>query len=189
MTTKGAGAQDAANEPTIVIYGRDDSGKAHASWFGAADAELATKAAGLMGMIALPVTTPECRALALQAARGRIHASGLAFAPFVKTVAYEALKALGGEPPQPAPKPAVAINDAAVEPVPHSSVPTTWSEISAGGLVLAPEGDGAWYLAVISEAKSEDLLILRWRDWPEESPIVRRREDLALVRIAMEEAA
>ncbi len=36
--------------PALVIFGRDESGKPHASWFNSAETELATKAAGLMKM-------------------------------------------------------------------------------------------------------------------------------------------
>ena len=53
--------------------GSDDAGKPHASKFGEADAELAIKAAGLMSMRVLPVTTDEHRAAASGAgALGRI---------------------------------------------------------------------------------------------------------------------
>ena len=114
---RAAGAQPAADAgdaaqsvaPAIVVFGLDDGGKAHASWFGEADAELAIKAAGMMRFSVLPITTDEHRAAASGLAAGRVFASGRCFAPFAKTGAYEALKAFGEayQPPvPPVPQPA-----------------------------------------------------------------------------------
>ena len=72
----------------LVVFGRDDAGKPHASLFGAADAELAIKAAGLMRFRVLPITTDEHRAVASGLAQGRIFASGRGFVPFCKEGAY-----------------------------------------------------------------------------------------------------
>jgi hypothetical protein len=41
--------------PALIVFGQDDSGKPHASWFSAVDAELAERAAGFMNMRALRV--------------------------------------------------------------------------------------------------------------------------------------
>lgn len=41
--------------PALIVLGLDDGGKAHASWFGEADVGMAEKAAGMMGMAALPL--------------------------------------------------------------------------------------------------------------------------------------
>ncbi len=191
--TKEAAAPQGAAEAKLILYGRDDAGKPHASWFAEADAELATKAAGLMTMAVLPVTSDEARALALQLPAGRIFESGKGFVPFVKKVNFEALVALGGEPPKPSakPKPAEPAGEveAEVEALTHTSVPTSWDEVAPGGLVLAPNGDEAWYSAVVTEDRGDDVFILRWRGWPDEPPFVRRREHLALVRGLIEDAS
>ncbi len=47
------------SEPSIVIFGRDEAGKPHASWFDAASAELAIKAADQMNMRVLKVEIEE----------------------------------------------------------------------------------------------------------------------------------
>ena len=39
----------------VIVFGKNESGKAHASWIVAAEAELAIKAAGLMGFQVLRV--------------------------------------------------------------------------------------------------------------------------------------
>lgn len=65
--------------PTVIVFGLDDAGKAHASWFTKPDAELAEKAAGLMGYKVLPVTSPDIAAKAQELAEGRIFSSGKGF--------------------------------------------------------------------------------------------------------------
>src|SRR5687768_14298489 len=71
-----------SSDPTLVVFGRDGSGKPRASWFDAVSAELATKAAALMKMRVLRIETEEQRTLARQVAPGRVFASGRALLPF-----------------------------------------------------------------------------------------------------------
>ena len=77
--------------PALVLFGRDQAGKPHASWFDAASIELATKAAGLMNMRAVPVETDALRELVASLPRGRLFSSGRAFTPFVKSKLYDRL--------------------------------------------------------------------------------------------------
>src|SRR4051794_39270964 len=79
----------------LIVFGRDNSGKPHASRFEASEAELAEKAAGLMGMQVLRPETGEQRALAAKLPKGRVFASGGAFVPFVKAAVYGPLAAFG----------------------------------------------------------------------------------------------
>ena len=164
-------------EPVVVVFGKDDAGKPHASRFGEADAELAIKAAGLMGLRVLPITTDEHRAAASGLAAGRIFDSGKGFVPFVKMGSYEALAAF---PEAYAPPPPV---EAVPEPLPvATTAPATWADIGVGALVLAAEDPTEpWYPSVVTEAKGEGLFVLRWRDFPDEASFVRRGEDLALL--------
>ena len=64
------------------MFGRDEAGKPHASWFDAQSADLAVKAADLMNMRVLRVETEEQKAVARQLAPGRVFATGRAFTPF-----------------------------------------------------------------------------------------------------------
>src|SRR5215204_3233683 len=84
------------SEPCLVVFGRDEAGKPHASWFDAASAELAVKAADLMNMRVLKVETEEHKALARQLAPGRVFASGRAFTPFARANLYSKLVELAG---------------------------------------------------------------------------------------------
>jgi hypothetical protein len=84
------------SEPCIVVFGCDDAGKPHASWFDAQSAELAVKAADLMNMRVLKVETEEHKALARQLARGRVFATGRTFTPFARANLYSKLVELAG---------------------------------------------------------------------------------------------
>ena len=62
-------------------------------------------------------------------------------------------------------------------------LPATWAEIDVGDLVLAEnwEPKTGWYEAVVLEQIGADELKLRFRDYPEEGTLVRRRNQLALL--------
>lgn len=180
-TTPITGANDAATaaaaEPAVVVFGRDEANKAHASWFGAADVELAIKAAGMMGMRVLPVTTDEHRAAASKLAAGRIFESGKGFVPFAKEAAYKALETFDeayapSAPPEPAPEVFVA----------PSSIAATWADLAVGAVVLASPGeDEGWWTAVIVEDRGERLFVLRWVGFDSEPTFVRRGDELGLM--------
>lgn len=188
----------AASAAALIVLGRDNTGKPHASWFDDGDASLATKAAGLMGMAAVPVTNDELRGLARQLPEGRVFASGRAFVPFVKGSLFDQLAKHAPDPlPKPinttAPetpasksddKPATAGVKGATQTatIPKPMPAQDWDQIKTGRVVLAIEGpDEGWWPAVIAEDKGDDLFMLRWRDWPDEPPILRRRHNLALM--------
>ena len=164
-------------KPAIIVFGRDDANKAHASWFLAADVELAERAAGYMRLRALRVTTDEHRAAALQLAAGRIFESGRGFVPFCKEAAYTALQGFEGsfEPPlpvEPEPEPVITV----------SAVPATWADIGVGSAVLASSGpDEGWWPSVIVEDRGEGLFVVRWQDYDDEPSFVRRGVDLGLL--------
>jgi hypothetical protein len=67
--------------PAVVLFGKDEEGKARAARFRSEEAELAIKAAGSMKLRVLKITTPEMEVVAGQLPLGRIYASGLAFVP------------------------------------------------------------------------------------------------------------
>lgn len=189
----------------LVVFGRDDNGKAHASRFDAASAELAEKAAGLMGMHAMRVDSDEGRAAALALPLGRVFGSGRAFVPFVKAAVYERLKALAGvsaesEPSAPKRRRAVAaaVGDepGVTEPGEASgetaldadppSLPADFRAIGPGSLVLAPENDkSSWYPAIVVRAKDDHRWVLKWRDYDDWPTFVRKRDDIGLINPAM----
>ena len=190
--TKPVSGKPIKPEPTdvaLILFGRDEGGKPHAAWFAAADEALARKAAGLMGMHALQLADDQGRGLAAGLPKGKVFASGRAFVPFVKTAAFAALAEAAGVPadgPNPprqpaATDPAAGSSGGGKASEPHHQ-PKDWGEIKLGSLVLATEGaEDGWYESVVVEVKPDDLLVLRWRDWPELPVFPRRREHLGLL--------
>jgi hypothetical protein len=180
----------------IIVFGRDEAGKAHASWFDQAEAALAEKAADLMGLRVLRVRTDEHRALAAQLPHGRVFASGRAFVPFTKASLFMALQAATQAAADAKPvKLVVSADDGSeaklpiTEPKPtagspNGKAPCGWADIDVGSIVLASEGraDG-WWESVVIEAKG-DLFTLIWEDWPDLPRFVRRRCQLALLHPA-----
>jgi hypothetical protein len=178
---------DFENGTAVVVFGRDATGKPHASAFSQSEADLAVKAAGLMGMQVLRPETDEQRALAAKLPRGRVFASGKAFVPFVRTDLYEALTAVAGvSAAEPAPK-AKSVPTAPASPPERTSnanddlAPDTWDDIGVGSIVLATEGpQEGWWESIVLRAEN-DVFMLRWRDWPRLPTFNRRTWQLALL--------
>lgn len=180
----------------LIVFGRDKDGKPHASTFSEVDAALATRAASLMGMRTLAVVTDEHRSVASQLPLGRVFASGRGFVPFVKKGLYERLSALA----DPASEGDAVLSSPGSENLQQrpggdaseaaEQRPTTWSEITAGSMVLIHGGgDDGWFEAEVVEAKADDLFTLRWRDWPDLPIMIRTRAHIALLNPVAPSAA
>ncbi len=197
--------------PPIAVFGTDDAGKPHASWFKGAEVERATKAAELMGLHVLDLAGPGCGDLAERLPQGRIfEKSGKAFVPFVARPLYERLATLGNIPIAPtAPKgakPAKAAAEkakgekgteakgakakkAAPTPKPElapfvepNNVPQDWPHIRDGSLVLATTGEAsAGWFESTVVEVKDEDLVVL--QWRDfETPLfLRRRTQLALL--------
>ena len=133
--------------PAIIVFGADEANKPRAATFTGDEVEAATKAAELMKLRVLKVAGPELTELAASLQAGRIYASGLGFVPPIRPSIYERLSELA-------------------DPKPAPSLPRSWDEIEIGHLVLAPEAGGEGYWESIVVAKDNDMLTLKWRDYP-----------------------
>ena len=183
--------------PALILLGRDDAGKAHASWFDGEDAAPAKDAAKLMGMAALPVEGDELRDLAIRLPKGKLFTSGRAFVPFVKGETFERLLNHLPEPLKVRPvmisRPAKANGkekgaNASADPAepgpekPAAHRPEDWSKIVVGSLVLAREGkDDGYFEARVVEVIGEGVFRLSWRDWLDYPPFTRKAEQIALL--------
>ena len=188
--------------PALVVFGRDATGKPHASAFTRSEADLAEKAAKLMGLRLLPVHTDLERALAAKVPRGRVFASGRAFVPFIKGSLFSELQAaalnsgvkplklLTGPASTGVTEPTPAVLVTAVKPLKGTGTapvkqPCGWADIQVGTIVLgaAPPRRTEWFECLVIAVEGEDLFILRYCDWPKEPPFKRRRVELGLMRI------
>ncbi|MGA3342866.1 MAG: hypothetical protein ABSD11_20315 [Methylocella sp.] len=189
--------KSATSPPVLVLYGLDADGRPRAAAFNAVQADLAKKAAESLELQVLRIQTAEQLELARQVPSGEILAPGRGNVPVVRKELFDKLLALV---PTPDSGPSQeAASAAEVDAVPSATTtdnsgpaskappprqpPTTWAEIDVGDLVLAENWDPetGWYEAVVLEQIGDDELKLRFRDYPEEGTLVRRRNQLALL--------
>ncbi len=84
---------DLADEPTLLVFGRDEAGKAHACWLAEGEARLAQMTAGAMNLRFLPVRTEAEQAPATRVPKGRVLASGEVFVPVIEPALFVELQA------------------------------------------------------------------------------------------------
>jgi hypothetical protein len=161
--------------PALVVHGLGEDRKPRAACFAASQADLAIKAASLMGLAVLDVTTPEVSAIAAKLPAGRIYSSGRGLVPNVRRYLYAKLLAAAGLAP------GGTGPENAGEPTAAPGLPRSWDEIDVGHLVIAHEGaEQGWWEAIVV-ARTEDMLTLRWRDYPKQPNVVRHRASVALL--------
>ena len=180
----------------VVLFGRDERGRPHASRFLSDEAAETGNAARLMGLYRAVADTDALRDLAGRLPVGRVFPSGRGFVPFVKADLYARLHAATGTPDTPMParaasKPADAPPPAGAGSGGHGSpdtpggaakAPSDWASIGIGSVVLACQGPmEGWWEAVVTYTKADDRFVLRWRDFPDDGEITRARRDLGLL--------
>jgi len=79
--------------PILVVFGIDGEGKPRASRFTERDAELVTKAAGLLGFRLAWITDEAGRAIAERLPDGNVFARGNGFVRLVRQSAFDKLSA------------------------------------------------------------------------------------------------
>ena len=185
---------DTQAKSAIVLFGKDEGGKAHASAFSEAEADLARKAAALMGMSVLTVATDAELALAAKLPKGRIFASGKGFVPFVAARLFAEIAAVhrearpngGGTNDDSAAFALQAAHDSEAgrgTDLITPSQPNDWSEILIGTIVLAAAAPlhTQWFECLVVGDDGHDVLTLRYADWPQEPPFERHRNELAIM--------
>jgi hypothetical protein len=182
---------DAKSHPTapaIVLFGLDGQGRPLAATFAADQTALGLKAATSLKLQTLKIETAELANLAKPLPVGAILAAGRATVPVVRKALFDKLLALrptsANLPRSDAPAAATSLRPARASNQPQPKrPPATLAEIDVGDLVLAEnwEPKTGWYEAVVLEQIGADELKLRFRDYPEEGTLVRRRNQLALL--------
>jgi hypothetical protein len=190
-STNGKRISDPA-QIAVVVYGQDDGDKPRAALFKPSQAALAVKAAGLMKLNVLPIETTAQLAAVEKVPPGRLYANGRGFVPYVRRDLYDKVVDLAGPSDK---KTASSINNGAhVGPdkkeggapaAAAPALPTTWAEVGPGSQVLAQESveDGWWESVVISRS-SNDVLTLRYRDYPKLKPFTRHLATIGLLNPA-----
>ena len=186
MTPKTTHRQTSSSSAVpVVLFGLDDHGKPKAARFPENQADLATKAAGLLKLHVLPIVGASISDLAGRVPAGRIHANGRGFVPYIRRDLYAKLVAAADSPSQG--DHASTRAAAASRPAKPASqngqgdLPKNWDEIAPGHVVIALDEPGeGWYETIVVET-SGDMLTLRWRDYPRERRITRHRLSVGLL--------
>lgn len=197
-----------ASETTrsLIVFGRDDSRKPHASVFLLPDVEAAEGAARLMGMHSHRVEPGDAPDIVMRLPAGKLFDSGKAFVPFVKGELYTRIAALAGVADEPrrasngadgpdTPENASAGSPAAVaghadegqggslgDGGGDGGSPDPWARLAVGDVVLASEGpDEGYFEARIMKAKAKGIFTLKFRDYPDAPQIDRSYYQLGLI--------
>lgn len=196
MTLNIATSNAATTPHGLILFGRDERHRPHASRFAAVDKANAEHAAGLMGMHVLEINDDTHHSLAAGLPQGRLFESGKAFVPFVKAEVFDRLVAAAGLPDiavpvrasskaagaPPASGGGASGAEGAGGPGGRFKAPVDWPGIERGCLVLACAGpQEGWFEAIIMYTKADDAFELQWRDWPDDPLITRHRSELGLL--------
>ncbi|WIU42130.1 hypothetical protein KQ926_04010 [Methylorubrum extorquens] len=182
--------------PAVILFGRDERGRPHASRFLCDESAEVENAARLMNLNRAVAETKVLRDLADCLPTGRLFPSGRGFVPFVKADLYERLLAATGTLDMPMPARASGKAGDAPPPAGASSggkgspdapggapkAPSDWAGIKVGSTVLACQGPmEGWWEAVVLYTKADDHFVLRWRDFADDGEFNRARKDLGLL--------
>jgi len=168
----------------LLVLGFDEQQKPCGARFVGDKPDLVAKAAQLMGLSVYKASAPDVAEIAKKLPIGRLYANGRAFVPNVRQTLYsEVIVALAAEPQQAA---VGTDDDKASTPVAHG-LPRSWDEIAPGHLVIAQESlVNGWWEAIVLDRK-DDLLTLRFRDYPRLPKFFRHHSAVALMSPAAEQ--
>ncbi|MER9740905.1 hypothetical protein [Mesorhizobium sp. M0187] len=187
---------------SLIVFGRDDTRKPHASVFLLPEVEAAESAARLMGMHSHRVEPGEAPEIVMRLPAGKLFDSGKAFVPFVKSEVYTRIAALAGVADERDGGPG---DDEAANSPENASAGSPeavaghgeggggggavggngsdlWAKLTVGDVVLASEGpDEGYFEARIMKAKAKGIFTLKFRDYPDAPQVDRSYYQLGLI--------
>jgi hypothetical protein len=174
----------ASDDIGLLVLGFDDQQKPCGARFISDKPDLVAKAAQLMGLKVYKSNSPDVAEVAKKLPIGRLYANGRGFVPNIRQALYsDVIVALAAELQQAAVGPD---DDKASVPVARG-LPRSWDEIAPGHLVIAQESlDYGWWEAIVLNRK-DDMLTLRFRDYPRLPKFFRHRSAVALMSPASDQ--
>jgi len=175
--------------PELIVLGRGEAGKPQAARFPAGHNDLVTKAAKAMNLTVCKAESPDVAELAKKLPTGRLYSTGRGFVPAVGRSLYDKLVEqlkLAGQPVPSEPDQPNGDQSGTAQAAP--GLPTSWDDIAVGHLVIAHENavEGWWEAIVL--ARDGDMLTLKWRDYPQQSNVLRHIGSVALLKPALANA-
>jgi hypothetical protein len=199
MTKKTDKDRANANSP-LFVFGLDENGKARGARFNEIKNDIVRAALDMRCWVVQdPFTPADFAPIGMKLPVGRLYASGRAFIPPIKLGLYNELFATKGKdagflrqgeadaaddtasagslsqsggPPSP--------KVACVSPMTWG-LPRSWDSVGVGHMVLVHESpDDGWWEAVVVQ-REDEVLTLRFRDYPKVPTFVRHISTIALV--------
>ena len=182
--------QKPATVSPVFVFGLDESGKARGAKFLQGLKDNIAAAALDMKFNLVHDHSAEFTALGMKLPTGRIYGSGKSFIPPIRRDLYDKLKAAQSRPTEAIPGSApLNIDGSKTEtvrdvdlgmPIPND-LPRSWQVVQPGNLVIAQSNHiEGWWEAIIVE-RADDILTLRWRDYPNEGTVKRHLGTIALI--------
>jgi hypothetical protein len=171
----------------VVLFGLDEAGKPKAATFGEKLAALARTAAQQMHLQIVPIANPALAEIASQLPTGRIYSSGRGLIPFIRRDLYAKLLVAAspssgaGQSPAGPERPADPGGSSSDPKEGSGRRPSDWDAIGPGDLVLNQESPTEGWYAVIVVARKDDMLTLRYRDFPRSPKFSENRLNVALL--------
>ena len=183
----------------LFVLGLDDSGKPRGARFAELNDIIVSTAMDMK--CAILVGAPvEVTSIAMKLPIGRVYASGKAFIPNIRRDLYDSIREavkvsderFDAEAKLAAVETSISIKatlkaaDAALAEIRCKSpmvsgLPRTWEDIGVGHMVLSHESlDDGWWEAVVIN-RDDDILTLRFRDYPKQPTFIRHISTVALV--------
>jgi hypothetical protein len=192
MTKKADRTQTDTNSG-LFVFGLDDNGKPRGARFSEAKDDVVKAALDMKCWVVADPVPPDFMPLGMKLPLGRLYASGRAFIPNIRRHLYDKLFAAKGtkasfstvweraEPPVDLPGNASSSPERGYVPPLAPGLPRSWDAIEAGHMVLMHESpeDGWWEALVLN--RENEILTLRFRDYPRLPTRVRHISTVALV--------
>jgi hypothetical protein len=201
--TKKSDKPDLSNDPRVqlFVYGLDEAGKPKGARFLMSDMETVFPVVTAQKLQFFDGgSSEETVKLGMKLAIGRIYARGKSFIPNIKRDLYDGiLAALASDKAEldrlQAERTAAAAAAQEVTrskeqtpayvptvlPPLASGLPQNWESIAAGNMVLADEGPGEGWWEAIVISRDNEILTLRYRDYPKAPKFERHISTIALI--------
>ena len=199
MTKKSDKISDNPNTQ-LFVYGLDEAGKPKGARFSMTEMETVFPVVTAQKLQSFEGNTEELANLGMKLAVGRIYARGKSFIPNIRRDLYdkiqaevvrsqkepersgaEQVKASLAAPEGGSGTVTAAIDVPAILPPLTSGLPQNWESIAVGNMVLADEGPGEGFWQAIVIARDNEILTLRYRDYPKVPKFERHISTIALI--------
>jgi hypothetical protein len=200
MTKKSDKASLSNNSPQLFVYGLDEAAKPKGARFSISEMETVGPVIAAQKLQFFEGHTEELANLGMKLAVGRIYARGKSFIPNIKRDLYDQIQtevvrsqkefersraeqvaaSLAAREGDSGSVEATTDFPAILPPLP-SGLPQNWESIAVGNMVLADEGPGeGWWQAIVI-ARDNEILTLRYRDYPKVPKFERHISTIALI--------